>query len=315
MPSHPASAAGPDLRELVLGSEGRLGILTEATLRTAPIADRDRARSWFVPTWERGLEVARQLGQAGLPLSMIRLSTPLETTVLLALGGRPRVEAALRGYLRLRGAGASRCMLILGAAGRRRIVDAGLREAGSIAKRAGAVGSGEGLARRWLAGRFRSAALRDALWDRGYALDTLETAADWTRLPGLAVAVARALRDGLARDGERVLAFSHLSHVYPSGSSLYTTFVFRLAPDPDQTLERWTSLKRSASDAIVRHGGTISHQHGVGRDHRPWLEAEKGTLGLAMLEAVRRTLDPDHLMNPGVLLDGQAGGGEPSGGR
>ena len=102
--------------------------------------------------------------------------------------------------------------------------------------------------------------------------------------------------------GERVHAFSHLSHVYPSGSSLYTTLVFRLASDPDETLERWRLLKTAASETIVRHGGTISHQHGVGRDHRPWLGVEKGELGIDVLESVRRRLDPDGILNPGVLL-------------
>lgn len=305
LPPHPASAAGPDLRQLVLGSEGRFGILTDVTVRALPAPEAERVGSWFLPEWERGLEAARALAQARLPLSMVRLSTPPETATLLAMAGRSRMVRALDRYLRLRGIGEQRCLLIVSAAGRRRVVAAAMREAGAIAGRNGGV-VGAPIGRQWLRGRLRSAGLRDRLWESGYAVDTLETAVDWTALPSLAAAVGRALREGLEPEGERVHAFSHLSHVYGSGSSLYTTFVFRLADDPDATLERWRRLKAAASAAIVEHGGTISHQHGVGRDHVPWLEAEKGSLGMATLATIARRLDPAGLMNPGVLLPADA---------
>ena len=98
---------------------------------------------------------------------------------------------------------------------------------------------------------------------------------------------------------------THLSHAYPSGSSLYLTFVFRLTGDPDESLDRWAAIKRAASDTIVAEGGTISHHHGVGTDHAPYLEAEKGALGMAALASAVRTFDPEGLMNPGVLLAGR----------
>jgi alkyldihydroxyacetonephosphate synthase len=302
LPPHPASAAGPDLRQLVLGSEGRLGVLTEVTVRALPMPQAERVASWFLPEWGQGLDAARALAQSRLPLSMVRLSTPEETTTLLVMAGRPRAVGAFGRYLRLRGIGEHGCLLIVSATGRRAVVDAAMREAGAIAGRNGGVGVGASMGRQWLRGRFRSAALRDRLWESGYAVDTLETAVDWSALPSLTEAVGRALRGGLEADGERVHAFSHLSHVYGSGSSLYATFVFRLAAEPDEALERWRRLKRAASEAIVEHGGTISHQHGVGRDHVPWLEAEKGALGMATLATIARRLDPGGLMNPGVLL-------------
>jgi alkyldihydroxyacetonephosphate synthase len=133
-------------------------------------------------------------------------------------------------------------------------------------------------------------------------VDTVETATTWDRLPELAAGVVRALRHGLEAEGERVHAFSHCSHVYPSGSSLYTTFLFRRAAEPDETLRRWTVLKGAASRAIVDGGGTLSHQHGVGRDHAPYLSAEVGSLGVAALIDVARRFDPDGIMNRGALL-------------
>jgi alkyldihydroxyacetonephosphate synthase len=207
----------------------------------------------------------RVLARAGLPLSMLRASTPLETQSLLAMAGRSRAGDILARYLRLRRLGPERSLVLVGASGLERFVEGAVREAGSILRRHGGGAVGGSIGRRWIATRFRSAELRDTLWDAGYAVDTVETAADWTRLPDLAAAVGRALRHGLDDAGERVHAFSHLSHVYPDGSSLYATYVFRRSADPDETLERWRRLKRGASGAIVAGGGTISHQHGVGR--------------------------------------------------
>jgi alkyldihydroxyacetonephosphate synthase len=302
LPSHPASAAGPDLRQLVLGSEGRLGVITEATVRAVPKPVREAFPTWFMRDWPTAVEGAREVARAGLPLSMLRVSTPLETQSLLALSGRSPSADLLARYLRLRGLGAERCFVIVGASGMERFVEGAVREAGTILKGHGGIAVGGSIGRRWIATRFRSAELRDTLWDAGYAVDTLETAVDWSRIPELAAAIGRALRHGLDEQGERVHAFSHLSHVYPDGSSIYATYVFRRAADPDETLDRWQRLKRAASEAVVAGGGTISHQHGVGRDHAPYLAAEKGELGMAVLGDVVRRFDPDGIMNPGVLI-------------
>jgi len=303
---HPASAAGPDLRHLILGSEGRFGILTDAVLRVVAKPRVEAIPAWFLGEWPRAVEAAREIARARLPLSMVRLSTPIETATTLALAGEGRSIRALRAYLRVRRIGPEPCLLIVAASGDEKPVELAVREVGSIVRRHGGTGVGGGPGRQWLRNRFRTPDLRDALWRQGYAIDTLETAIDWSHLPDLAADVGRTLRHGLDDRGERVHAFSHLSHVYPGGSSLYVTYVFRLAEDPDETLDRWLSLKTAASDVIVRHGGTISHQHGIGRDHRPWLAAEKGSLGLDILDAVRGRLDPDGLMNPGILLGGRA---------
>jgi alkyldihydroxyacetonephosphate synthase len=137
-------------------------------------------------------------------------------------------------------------------------------------------------------------------------VDTLETAADWSVVPRLLAGLAPMMRRALEPDGEKVHAFAHLSHVYPSGSSVYVTYVFRLAADPDATLARWRTVKGAASRVIVDLGGTISHQHGVGRDHRAYLSAEKGVLGIRAIEAVAATFDPDGVMAPGTLVEGPA---------
>ena len=302
LPSFPASAAGPDLRALVLGSEGRLGILTEATVRITRLPEREEFHTIFFRDWGGGLAAARALARLGVRLSMLRLSTAAETTTLLALGGHRTQARALEFFLGARGLGAGRCMMLIGFTGSRPGIDASRHESLQITRSQGGVHLGQVLGRQWQKNRFRVPYLRNALWDAGYAVDTAETAAEWDRVPGLVTAIEGALRGGLRSEMERVHVTSHLSHVYPSGSSIYTTFVFRIAPDPDATLERWRTLKSAASEAIVRLGGTISHQHGVGTDHLPYMRAEKGDLGLEALRVLHAQFDPDGLMNPGKLV-------------
>ena len=302
MPSHPASAAGPDLRQVILGSEGRLGILTAAVLRVAPLPSRETFPTFFLPDWERALGFTRALARARLPLAMVRTSTPAETWTNLVLAGHERTLAALRRYLTARGAGPGRCMVLLGLVGQRRVMAATFAEVLAIAHAFDAVRAPATFGSQWQRSRFRTPYLRNTLWAAGYGIDTLETAVAWDRVPAMAASLAPVIRRGLAGDDERVHAFTHLSHVYPTGSSLYTTFVFRLAHDPDVTLERWRRLKATASAAIVRLGGTISHQHGVGSDHAGYLVAEKGELGMAALGDLARRFDPAGIMHPGVLL-------------
>jgi alkyldihydroxyacetonephosphate synthase len=303
MPPHPASAAGPDLRQAVLGSEGRLGIVTEAILRTSPLPEEERFHAVFFPDWDAAFAAVHQLAVAELPLSMIRLSTPAETETNLALAGHARTMRALRAYLGARGAGRGRAMAVVGAAGGHPTVSVALLDAFAILGRHGGVRAPR-VGAEWRKNRFRTPYLRDALWGAGYAVDTLETAADWSAVPRLLAALAPMLRRALAAEGEKVHAFTHLSHVYPSGSSVYVTYVFRLAADPDATLARWRTVKEAASRTIGDLGGTISHQHGVGRDHRPYLPAEKGALGIRAIEAIAATFDPEGIMAPGVLVAG-----------
>ena len=303
LPPYPASAAGPDLREIVLGSEGRLGIITEATLRVSPLPERERFYAVFLPAFADGLAAVRELVQARLPLSMLRLSTAVETETTLRLAGHERLIQALERVLAMQGAGPEKCMLLLGFTGRKSLVTSARKDAIAIAgAHRGMRAGGAVVGKQWQRSRFRVPYLRNALWDAGYAADTLETATRWSQLPRLVQAVEAALEHALTEGGERVHVFTHLSHFYPDGASLYTTYLFRLAADPDETLHRWQALKGAASRAIVAHGGTISHHHGVGTDNAPYLAAEKGELGMHVLRDLCARFDPGGLLNPGKLV-------------
>lgn len=303
MPPFPASAAGPDLRQAVLGSEGRLGIITSAFVRVSPLPELERFHGLFFPDFDHGVAAVKEMVQSRLQLSLLRLSDSLETTTSLILTGNERIIRLLNGLLRVRGFKDQdeKCMLLLGITRARGLARKTRRMALEIAREHGGVHIGRKMGSEWRKGRFKTPYLRNTLWDCGYAVDTLETGLTWTNLRSALEAALTALRQGLEDQGERVLAFSHVSHVYTTGASIYITCLFRIGANTEETLGRWQKLKTAASRAIVAHGGTISHQHGVGLDHKPWLEAEKGRLGLESIAALAKTFDPEGIMNPGKL--------------
>ena len=292
LPPFPASAAGPDLREQVLGSEGRIGVITEAIVRVTRLPEAERFVAVFLPDWESGVAATRALVQQRVPLSMLRLSNAVETRTLLSLAGHARQVAWLERYLGWRGARDGKVMMMLGLTGTRAQADSYWRQARRELRRFGGVPVGTQLGERWKKNRFASVYLRNALWDAGYAVDTMETAIPWSATTATVNALESAGRQALAQFGERCHAYTHLSHVYGSGSSAYSTFLFRIGPDRETTFSRWAALKRAVSEAIVASGGTITHQHGVGRDHAPFLPAEKGPLGMAAISASFRHFDP-----------------------
>jgi alkyldihydroxyacetonephosphate synthase len=299
----PASAAGPDLRQLVMGSEGRLGIVTRATVRVRPAPRDRRVHGWMLPAFDLGLDAVRELARSEASLTMLRLSDGSETEVALRVGlGSGSRGTWARRFLSWCGVGEG-ALLLAGAAGSREASRSALSRVAEAAARRGAVGLGGSPGRRWLADRFRHPYLRDSLLDRGVASETFETACRWSHLPRLRAAVGAALEDAASRMGIRVAVLSHVSHVYRDGASLYVTFFYPCARDLAGSLDRWRALKGSATDALVAAGGTLSHHHGVGRWHAPWLGEEIGEAGLRVLRAAADALDPAGILSPGVLLE------------
>jgi len=302
LPTFPASAAGPDLREWVLGSEGRLGVITEAVMRVTPLPEHESFHALFFPAWNLAETAVRELVQSKLPLSMLRLSNPSETFTNLKLAGHVRLIEMLESYLRMRGVDDNKCMLLIGVSGDKKQARHALKGAVARCKRLNAVYIGTAMGKKWAENRFRGPYLRNALWQLGYASDTVETAADWPAVTATLQNVEHTAHTALAALGVKLHAFTHLSHLYPQGASIYTTFVYPLAEGFDANLQHWQRLKQAVSEAIVASGGTISHQHGVGRDHASYLRAEKGVLGLSMTRGLFSQFDPQGLMNPGCLI-------------
>ncbi|WP_374106609.1 FAD-binding oxidoreductase [Kitasatospora aureofaciens] len=280
----PASAAGPDLRELFLGSEGTLGVITAVRVRVHELPAEKAYEAWSFPDFATGSAALRAVEQQGTGPTVIRLSDEAETMVNLAMteqiGGAPAVSGCL-GVTVFEGTAAQ--------------VSARHRLTREVLLAAGGTSLGETPARAWEHGRFSAPYLRDSLIRAGALCETLETATSWSRLPHLRVAVTEALTTALPG----ALVLCHISHVYPTGASLYFTVVAALGEDP---LTRWAAAKHAACDAILAAGGTITHHHAVGADHRPWMTDEIGELGVRILRAVKAELDPAGILNPGKLI-------------
>jgi alkyldihydroxyacetonephosphate synthase len=296
----PHTAAGPALREVVVGSEGVLGVIPDVTVRVRPAPRQRRYEAWMAESLDAGAEIIRALAQGpGLP-DVIRLSDEEETEVSLALSGpRGMAGSLFGGYLGLRRRRGG-CLIIVGLEGEEESVARRRSLNVRALHRGGAVYLGQSAGRSWEHGRYQGPYLRDTLMDMGAMVETLETSHTWTELAKLHGAVGGAIRDSLAGQGTPGLVFCHLSHAYADGASLYFTFISRSRQGAE--VEQWQQVKHAACEAIVTAGGTITHHHAVGCDHAPYMEAEVGATGLDVLRAVKDQLDPAGIMNPGKLL-------------
>jgi alkyldihydroxyacetonephosphate synthase len=302
-PAVPAAAAGPDLVQLVVGSEGALGVITEVTMRLAPLPSYQDYRGYLFASFEDGVRAARDIIQAGLQPAVLRLSDEAETLSSLAMrparhGVAAAVERAGIWYLSRRGLQPeSASIMILGFEGEETAVKRRIAGAKPVLRRHRGQALGRGAGRAWERSRYDAPYLRDLLLDYGIMVDTLETATTWDRYLSLYAAVRDALSGAL---GERAVVMAHLSHSYSDGASIYYTF---LAPqESGGEIEQWERVKNAATEAIVRHGGALSHHHAIGSDHRPWMESYLGRSGARWLASIKSTLDPSGVMNPGKLV-------------
>jgi alkyldihydroxyacetonephosphate synthase len=302
LPVFPASAAGPDVKQILLGSEGRMGILTRATVKLSPLPEVEHFNAIFFPDWESGAAAAREMAQARLGISMLRLSDEVETETTLQLSGKPGFVNLAHKGLGLIGIRDQRCMLMYGLTGTKRATRLAYSEVQRISRRHGGFAVNVVIGHTWEKSRFKTPYLRETLWEEGIALDTLETALPWTKVLEVNRQVRDAMTASLKKINEKVHVFSHLSHLYPDGASMYVTYAWRRAQDPEATLARWQLMKTAASEIITQAGGTISHQHGVGHDHKPWLEIEKGKLGIQAIQSTVKTFDPKGIFNTGNLV-------------
>lgn len=299
VPAHPASAAGPALRELLLGSEGRFGVITELTLRVRPASAPPHDEIWSLRSFAEGVDALRTLAQRDLLPDVARLSDEHESRVLRASAGHGgRLELVADRYLRLRGH-ADGCLLVAAWERAGAAAQARRSEAHVLLRRHHALSLGTGAAQSWRRRRYEGPYLRDALLDRGVLVETLETAVPWAALPVLHAALLSSLREDLRESGRAAMVGAHVSHAYPSGASLYLTVLARSGSDP---AARWRAAKRRAAEVILAGGGTITHHHAVGTDHLPWIDREIGILGVEALRGVSHRLDPAGIMNPGKLF-------------
>jgi alkyldihydroxyacetonephosphate synthase len=299
LPPLPASAAGPSLRQLLVGSEGTLGVISEISLRVRP-APRERVyEGVFFEDFAAGSQTLRSLAREHALPDVARVSDEEETRMSLALAGGGVKGRLGRAYIGARGYGKG-CLAILGYEGAPEDVATRRRRALEVVSAHGGLAVGRSPGEAWLKGRFSAPYLRDELLTHGVMVETLETATQWSKLQQLHVRVREAIAQALRDQGTPGLVMCHISHVYETGASLYFTFIARQREDAE--IEQWRAVKQAAGDAILAGGGTITHHHAVGRDHMPWMEREVSAGGVQALRALKAELDPAGIMNPGKLL-------------
>jgi alkyldihydroxyacetonephosphate synthase len=284
----PGSGAGPSPDRLALGSEGTLGVITEAWLR---VQRRPRHRAGTVvafPDFAGGAAAARAIVQAGLTPSACRLVDPVEAAYTGTLaGGEAALVLGFESTSLPVGADLAAALELCGAAGGRALDDGG-----------GATGA-------WRSSFVQAPLLRERLMLLGVLAETFETAITWDRLDQLVAAVRAATAAALTAVCGAGTVTCRLTHVYPDGAAPYFTV---LAPARrGSELSQWAEIKAAASEAILAAGGTITHHHAVGRDHRRWYDRQRPDPFAHALRAAKATLDPAGILNPGVLIDPHQG--------
>ena len=282
-PAVPAAAAGPDLNQVIAGSEGALGVITRATIRLAPLPQQSDYRAYLLPSLDEGVEASREMLQSGLRPAVLRLSdeSESEATALMQAGAE----------------GMTLCLCIVGFDGDEGEVRFCWERATGILERHGGQSLGNGPGEAWRRSRFEAPYLRDVLLDHAIMVDTLETATTWSNFLKLYRSVRDAMQNAM---GDRGLVMAHLSHAYTHGASVYYTFLAR--QQQGRELEQWQEVKDAASRAIIEGGGALSHHHGIGTEHRRWLPDYLGDGGVKVLRALKRAFDPQGIMNPAKLI-------------
>ncbi len=274
----PRASAGPDLRQLFLGSEGTLGVITQVAFSLRPLPEATRGQCFHFPDLGSGLDAMRRFVQAGWTPPVVRLYDTKES-------GRQFADWCPQ----------DRCLLLLIHEGPGAAVELQLREVAALCEAGKGAPVDAAAADHWLENRNHVPTFRELL-EKGIVVDTIEVAATWSRIPALYESVVASLEEveGI------LVASAHSSHSYRSGTNLYFTFAAR--PEPARMADTYRECWRRTMEATLAAGGGIAHHHGIGRVRRDWLAAEIGEGGVALLRSVKRALDPDDLLNPGVLL-------------
>jgi alkyldihydroxyacetonephosphate synthase len=303
----------------LVGSEGALGVIGELDLRVRAAPQERCYEGAFFADFPSGVSALRTLAQERAAPAVTRLSDEAETRMSLAQakaaagagnreGAHESMRSALqararsrfgRTYLRARGYGGG-CLAILGFEGTPEDVERAKARVHAVVRSHGGLPVGRSPGEAWQRQRFAAPYLRDELLTHGVMVETLETATRWSNVRRLHRETRAAIERELRAQGTEGVAMCHVSHLYETGASLYFTLLARQREGAE--IEQWRAVKRAAGDAIARHGGTITHHHGVGRDHLPWMESELGAQGVGALRALKRQLDPTGIMNPGKLL-------------
>jgi alkyldihydroxyacetonephosphate synthase len=300
----PSASTGPSVREMILGSEGRLGVITEVTVQVHRLPEVREINGYLFPNWEAGIAAMHEISESDAHPTVTRVSDARESGFSFATGKEKTgfdPQKVLMAFLEKRGWDLEGINLsFIGFEGSKSHVAYEKKIVARIVKKHGGLGVGKGPGVLYDQKKFDTPYLRDFLLDRGAAADVSETAAPWSRLNEIHDAVYAAANAAYEQIGTPGWIMSHLSHSYHSGACLYFTFAF--VHDGENAIAQYDVVKSAIQQAFVDHGGTISHHHGVGREHSPWLEEDISTEGVALMRGLFESADPTSNFNPDKVL-------------
>jgi alkyldihydroxyacetonephosphate synthase len=304
----PHASTGPSVREMVLGSEGRLGIITEATVHVHRVPERRTILGYLFPSWSEALAAMREIAASEASPSVTRVSDSYETQFSFATRKDPSLldrlkSKALSEYLERRRDFdlEAMCLSFIGYEGGKDYVATQRKLVGRIVSSHGGLCVGKGPGELYDQKKFDTPYIRDYLLDRGAPGDVSETSAPWSALPKLYDNVTAEARRAFDELGVRGYIMCHLSHSYHSGACLYFTFAFKPSGQRD-VLEEYDAVKVAIQQTFVDSGATLSHHHAVGTEHAQWLEEDISGPGVVMVRAVFDGVDPGANLNPGKIV-------------
>jgi len=302
----PKSSNGIDVNHLCIGSEGTLGVITEATMRVHAVPESREVRGYLFPEFDGGIEAMYECATQECTPTMVRLNDPDKTALSLAFrppssGFNKFVGNVFKKYLRAKGFTQPRtCLMLVAFEGSPNSVSRRLQQAETIYRKRGAVGLGAGAGKSFESTKYDFPHIRDFLLDRNVTADVSETATVWSNISTLYKDTIATLRDEIGKSKVRPWVGCHISHTYPTGASLYFTFGF--SQQLGLEMEQYLQVKRAVQQSFIDHGATLSHHHAVGTEHLPWLTADISPVGVQAVSGIKQGLDPANIMNPGRLL-------------
>ena len=304
----PSTSTGPSVREMILGSEGRLGIITEVTVQVHRIPQERQIIGYLFPSWDASLDTMHDISESDARPTVTRVSDGRETRFSFAtrkksskLSISSLVSKGLMKVLERRGWQLDHaCLSFIGYEGSKSHVAREKKLVKDIVTKHGGIVLGKGPGVLYDQKKFDTPYLRDFLLDRGAMGDVSETAAPWSKLKPLYDNVMAAANQAFAELGVRGWIMCHLSHSYHSGACLYFTFAFmHEQADP---LAQYDRVKSAIQQAFVDSDGTLSHHHAVGTEHAPWLEQDISAPGVHMIDGLFSAMDPGQNFNPGKIV-------------
>jgi alkyldihydroxyacetonephosphate synthase len=301
----PKSSNGIDVNHLCIGSEGTLGVITEATMRVHPRPGVRRTHGYLFMEFEGGIAAMHECVRKECTPSMSRLNDPDKTALSLAFkpassGLSQAVAKCMKSYLRVKGFDFARaCLMLTTFEGSKRDVARQHREVSAIYRRHGAVDLGPGSGKSFESSKYDFPHIRDFLMDRGVTSDVSETSTTWKNIVPLYRATTASLGAAIHESGVKPWVGCHISHTYQCGASLYLTFACK--QQDGREMQQYLHAKRTVQQSFMDHGATLSHHHAVGTEHLPWLTDDISPLGVLAVAAIKGGLDPDNIMNPGRL--------------